>query len=174
MYSEKDYIKKLESVITGVKEGKLQVVEGSINGGVQIGLGQEYNFMVQPISLVEQKKKQKEEALNTLVNYINYDLHDIFRNAIEDDRACKIQSSILRRRTGKTSTLVYLSIQYDLKLIVANSSIASQLKEKYPTLEVYSKDKAFSMDGLFRPAELVLTDETEESTLKSSIGVIQF
>lgn len=172
MYNdEKDFIKRLESVITGLEEGSLKLIRGTMESGVHLGSGQEYNFMVQPVDLEEQKKKQKRDALNKLVNYINPDLYDIFKDAIKDNKEYSISSSTLRRRIGKTSTLVYLSIRYDLKLIVNNMFTARQLKEDFPTLEVYAKEKAFNIDGLFSPGELVLVDELDGS---SSIRYTKF
>lgn len=173
MYNdEKQFIKRLESVITGLQEGSLKLIEGTMESGVHLGSGQEYNFMVQPVDLEERRRKQKEESLNRLINYINYDLHDIFRDAIKGDRACKIKNSTLSRKIGKTSTLIYLAIMYDLKLIVNNMIIAQQLKEDFPTLEVYTKEKAFSTEDLFSPGELVLMDGNIGS--KSTLGVIKF
>lgn len=171
MYNENHFTKRLESVITGLEEGKLKLIEGTIESGIHLGSGQEYNFMVQPVDLEEQKRKQKEEALNKLVNYINYDLHGIFRDAIKDNKEYQISSSTLRRRIGKTATLVYLAIMYDLKLIVNDMFTARQLKEDFPTLEVYAREKAFNTEGLFSPGELVLIDEFSDS---STIRVTKF
>lgn len=165
MYNdEKQFIKRLEGVITGLQEGSLKLIECTMESGVHLGSGQEYNFMVQPVDLEEKKKKQKEESLNKLINYINCDLYDIFRDAIKDNKEYSISSSTLRRGIGKTSTLVYLAIRYDLKLIVNNIYVVKQLKKDFPTLEVYAKEKAFSMDGLFSPGELVLIDEISGSS----------
>lgn len=171
MNNEKQFIKRLESVITGLQEGSLKLIGGTMESGVHLGSGQEYSFMVQPVDLEEQKRKQKEEALNKLINYINYDLHDIFRDAIKDNKEYQISSSTLRRGIGKTSTLVYLAIRYDLKLIVNYMFTARQLKEDFPTLEVYGREKAFNTEGLFSPGELVLMDEFSGS---NTIRVTKF
>lgn len=171
MNNENHFTKRLKSVITGLEEGKLKLIESTIEGGIHLGLGQEYNFVVQPVDLEEQKEKQKEEALNKLINYINYDLHDIFRDAIKDNKEYRISSSTLRRGIGKTSTLVYLAIRYDLKLIVNYMFTARQLKEDFPTLEVYAREKAFNTEGLFSPGELVLMDEFSGS---NTIRVTKF
>ncbi|QYC50924.1 hypothetical protein [Mammaliicoccus phage vB_MscM-PMS3] len=172
MYNEKNFIEKLEKVIAGVKDGKLKLIGGTIEGGVQIGLGQEYNFMVQPVDLEEQKKKQKEASLNILSKYVNYSLHDIFTSALKDNRSCRFDSYNLRRGIGKTSTLVYLAIRHDLKLVVSSEYVAKQLKEDFPTLKVYAIDKAFNTEGLFSPGEIILMDETEKEEANKSVGTM--
>lgn len=172
----KYFIETLEEIIRGIKEGKLEPVHKSESGQIEVStmetlIDVEHTFGFKYINLEKRKEEQKEKSLNTLINYINYDLHDIFRDAIIGDKEFRISSSTLRRGIGKTSTLAYLAIRYDLKLIVNNMFTARQLKEDFPTLEVYAKEKAFNTDGLFSPGELVLVDELNGS---SSIRFTKF
>ena len=60
MNNEKHFIKILESVITGLQEGSLKLIGGTMESGVHLWSGQEYNFMVQPVDLEEQKRKHSQ------------------------------------------------------------------------------------------------------------------
>lgn len=173
MNMKRECIEKLEEIIRDINLGVLEPTsisqEEFMNGGID---GEDSEITYKFSFNVSNREKQKEASLNILIKYINHNLHDIFTSALKDNRSCRIDSYTLRRGIGKTSTLVYLAIRHDLKLVVSREYIAKQLKEDFPTLKVYTRDKAFNTEGLFSPGEIILMDETEKEEADKSVGTM--
>uniref|UniRef100_A0AB39C7V6 Virion component n=1 Tax=Staphylococcus phage UHP46 TaxID=3234966 RepID=A0AB39C7V6_9CAUD len=172
MDMKRDCIESLEGIIRDINLGVLEPTSVSQEEFMHSGIDEDSEITYKFSFNVSNREKQKEASLNILIKYINPNLHDIFTSALKDSRSCRIDSYTLRRGIGKTSTLVYLAIRHDLKLVVSREYIAKQLKEDFPTLKVYARDKAFNTDGLFSPGEIILMDETEKEESDKSVGTM--
>lgn len=173
MNMKRECIEKLEEIIRDINLGVLEPTSISQEEFMNGGIDEEDSEITHKLSFrVSNREKQKEASLNILSKYINYSLHDIFNSALKENRSCRIDSNNLRRGIGKTTTLAYLAIKHDLKLVVSREYIAKQLKEDFPTLKVYARDKAFNTEGLFSPGEIILMDETEKEEDNKSVGTM--
>lgn len=71
--------------------------------------------------------------------------------------------NVYEKKTGKTSALVFLSLLYNIPLIVKNEEEKGFLKKEYPILEVYSINDYNNFKE--KPTELILDEVFEGSNM---------
>lgn len=150
---------KLESLI---KEGHTQLVNSN-----QVETTTDEDLWVEKEMLVG-------EDMEELDQHINQGLYAHFDDFINTDTYFVIPSENLLRGTGKTSTLAYLAIEHDLPLVVGSCKHARVLKNRYPSLRVFSDIKCGYLGE-----EVVLLDEADLDVVKKQnrnstlVGVAQ-
>lgn len=107
----------------------------------------------------------KETALRKLKPYINEEYYSVFKSSIDKGVPVVLPSELLDRCTGKTSTMAYLAVEYDLPLIVSNTVMVRMLLNDYPTIRVTSKKREGYKDSI------VLIDEPDSEILNLYLGM---
>lgn len=106
--------------------------------------------------------KSKEKSNPVLV--------EMFEQGITNFRETIIDSSVVGRKQGKTSTIVYMAQKYNLPIIVSQTQFRNMLLAQDENLKVYSMTDS-GLDGL--NSKLVLIDELEEKYVDMIRGTYQ-
>ena len=89
------------------------------------------------------RSKKEKEVIKNLEKVVNKSLVDIFELGIKTHNSIILNQKDLQRRVGKTITLRYLALVYDLPIITRNSSFASKTRNNPPysdtNIRVYSQ-----------------------------------
>lgn len=91
--------------------------------------------------------------------YADDEVLEYVEEKIKNKKSQLKDRSVYEKETGKTSALVFLSLLYDIPLIVKNEEEKDFLNKEYPILEVYSINGYNSFKE--KPVELILDEVFE-------------
>lgn len=104
--------------------------------------------------LMSTMKEKKEFKIKQHSNKV---LVDMFEEGIEEKEHVRVNSNIVGRKQGKSSTIIYLAQKYGLPIVVQDNQYKGLIKKEDRELKVYNMSP--SVEGL--DTEIVLVDELE-------------
>lgn len=124
------------------------------------------NYVIQTIEedLYKVKKlmsTMKEKKEFKIKQHSNEVLVDMFEEGIEEKEHVRVNSNIVGRKQGKSSTIIYLAQKYGLPIVVQDNQYKRLIKKEDRELKVYNMGP--SVEGL--NTEIVLVDELEGSSV---------
>lgn len=152
------------------------IIEGSVD------YGYEYDFKVdipQPVvrdegkSLIDMIIEKIEEYTNDIDEYMkelsvrkdfeskqyaNKSLTEMFERGIKEETNVCVDTEVVGRKEGKTSTVVYIAQKYNLPIVVSNNIYKNLFRKIDENLEVHVMST--SVAGL--DTKIVLVDELEK------------
>ncbi|WBF81875.1 virion component [Staphylococcus virus vB_SurM-PSU5] len=140
-----------KEIMTQIKDKVLKIVEEQIK--------------IDDLFIESIKDINKETALRKLKPFINEDYYSMFKASIDKEVPIILPSELLDRCTGKTATMAYLAVEYDLPLVVSNSNMVRMLLNDYPNIKVTSKKREGYKDSI------VLVDEPNPEILNLYLDV---
>lgn len=95
--------------------------------------------------------------------YAADDVLEYVEEKIKNKKSQLKDRSVYEKKTGKTSALVFLSLLYNIPLIVKDEEEKDFLNKEYPILEVYSINDYNGFKE--KPAELILDEVFEGNNM---------
>lgn len=107
------------------------------------------------MSTMKEKKEFK------IKQHSNEVLVDMFEEGMKEKKHVRVNSNIVGRKQGKSSTIIYLAQKYGLPIVVQDNQYKGLIKKEDRELKVYTMNS--SVVGL--NTEIVLVDELEGSSV---------
>lgn len=108
--------------------------------------------------LMSTMKEKKEFKIKQHSNEV---LVDMFEEGMKEKKHVRVNSNIVGRKQGKSSTIIYLAQKYGLPIVVQDNQYKGLIKKEDRELKVYTMNS--SVVGL--NTEIVLVDELEGSSV---------
>lgn len=112
------------------------------------------NDIANVLELMTSMKEKKEFEIK---KYANNKLINIFEKGIMNGESVCVDSQVVGRGQGKTSTIIYLAQKYGFPIVVQNNQYKRLIEKEDKELETYNISP--SVEGL--DTEIVLVDELE-------------
>lgn len=108
-------------------------------GNVKSDIDEQLNRMYEEAT---KKPNNKQYYLDKAFKYADDEIIEEIETYIDDEHSYGvIPRSSVERGTGKTSAMVFLSLLYDIPLVVHTDCDKLLIKKKYPVINVYTQDE---------------------------------